>query len=132
MTLYVFANPSRDTIDTLTAQGPTYWPTATVSTSFPASAISAPHIQVAWDGTPSSEPVRELTTIRVTVWTTKGQASLASDLASLVEAVLLDAGSAKVWRYTRGLGRAPGVDQATGLPFCTFTLTAETRPSPVA
>ena len=109
MALYVFPNPSRDTIDTLKAQGPTYWPTATVSTSFPTT-LSAPHIQVAWDGTPSSEPVRELTMIRVTVWTPKGQSSLASDLASLVEAVLLDSGSADIWRYTRGIGRAPGVD----------------------
>lgn len=131
MPLYTFPNPARDTIDTLKAAAPTYWPTASVSVSFPTS-LTAPHIQVAWDGTPGGEAQRELTSVRVTVWTPKGQPSAAADLASLVEAVLLDGGSEDVWRYTRSTGRTPGVDDATGLPFCTFNLTAETRPSPVA
>ena len=54
------------------------------------------------------------------------------NLAALVKAVLLDSGNASVWRFTPGLGRSPGIDPDTGLPFCTFTVTAETRPSAVA
>ena len=130
--LFTFPDPRADVAAVLTAAKPTRFPTATISTTFPSTAITAPHIQHAWDGTPSQESNREFATIRVTVWTPKGQVSAGIDLASLVQAVLLDAGSSSVWRYARGLGRSPGIDPDTGLPFCTFTLTAETRPSPVA
>jgi hypothetical protein len=132
MTLYTFPDPRADVQARLTDAKPAHWPTATISTAFPATAISAPHIQHAWDGTPTQDRQRELTAIRVTVWTPKGQVGTGITLASLVQAVLLDAGSSNVWRYTPGIGRAPGIDPDTGLPFCTFTLTAETRPSPVA
>lgn len=132
MTLYTFPDPRADVQAALTAGKPTYWPTATISTAFPSTAISVPHIQHAWDGTPNDEQQREFCTIRVTVWTPKGQVTTGINLAALVRAHLLDAGSSTVWRYTRGVGRSPGVDPDTGLPFCTFTLTAETSPSPVA
>ncbi len=132
MTLYVFPDPRAAVAAELTAAKAARWPTATISTAFPASAITVPHIQHAWDGTPSQDVNRERCTIRVTVWTPKGKVTEGIDLASLVQAVLLDSGSATVWRYTPGAGRLPGVDDATGLPFCTFTLTAETRPSAVA
>lgn len=127
--MYTFPDPRADVAATLNAAKPTRFPTATISTSFPSTAITAPHIQHAWDGTPAQEAQRELATIRVTVWTPKGRVSEGIDLASLVQAVLLEAGSASVWRYTRGAGRTPGIDPDTGLPFCTFTVTAETRPS---
>ena len=132
MTLYTFPDPRADVQARLTDAKPTYWPTATISTAFPATAISAPHIQHAWDGTPTQEPNRELAAIRVTVWTPEGQIAAGINLASLVQAVLLDSGSENVWRYTPGAGRTPGKDSDTKLQFCTFTLTAETRPSPVA
>lgn len=132
MTLYTFPDPRADVAATLVAAKPTHFPTATISTAFPSSAISAPHIQHAWDGTPSQDVNRERATIRVTVWTPKGKVSDGLALASLVQAVLLDAGSSDVWRYTPGAGRLPGIDDTTGLPFCSFTLTAETRPSAVA
>ena len=131
MTLYTFANPLRDTIDTLLAAVQTYWPTASVSANFPTS-LSAPHIQVGWDGTPGTEAQRELASVRITVWAPKGKTLTAADLATLVQAVLLDSGSSAVWRYTRGTGRTPGIDPDNGLPFCTFNVTAETKPSPVA
>ena len=130
--LYVFPDPRAAVAAELTAAKPTRFSTATVSTAFPASAISVPHIQHAWDGTPSQDANRERCTIRVTVWTPKGKVSEGIDLASLVQAVLLDSGSSDVWRYRPGPGRLPGIDPATGLPFCTFTLTAETRPHAVA
>lgn len=132
MTLYVFPDPRADVAAVLTAAKPAHWPTATISTSFPSTVLTSPHIQHAWDGTPSQDVNRERATIRVTVWTPKGKVSDGINLASLVQAVLLDAGSSNVWRYTTGTGRLPGIDVDTGLPFCTFTLTAETRPSAVA
>lgn len=130
--MFTFPDPRADVQAILTAAKPTRWPTATISTAFPSSALTAPHIQHAWDGTPSQEQQREFATIRVTVWTPKGQVTTGIDLASLVQAVLLDSGSSVTWRFTRGLGRSPGIDPDTGLPFCTFTLTAEVRPRFVA
>lgn len=132
MTLYVFPDPRASVAAELTAAKATRWPTATISTSFPSTALTVPHIQHAWDGTPTEEVNRERCVIRVTVWTPKGQVSQGIALASLVRAVLLDSGSAAVWRYTRGVGRLPGIDPDTGLPFCSFTVTAETRPTAVA
>ena len=132
MTLYVFPDPRVDVQAELEAAKSTHWPTATISTSFPTSAITVPHIQHAWDGTPSEEQQRERCTIRITVWTPKGKVSDGISLAALVKAVLLDAGSDSVWRYLPGAGRLPGIDPDTGLPFCSFPLTAETRPSAVA
>jgi hypothetical protein len=132
MTLYTFPDPRADVAARLNAAKPSRFPTATISTAFPSTAITVPHIQHAWDGTPSQESNREFCTIRVTVWTPKGQVTAGIDLASLVQAVLLDSGSSSVWRYTRGLGRTPGTDPDTGLPFCTFTVGAETRPQSVA
>ena len=59
-------------------------------------------------------------------------APTAITLAQLVRAYLLNSGSAATWRFRRGPGPIPGVDPATELPFCTFILTAETRPTRVA
>ena len=53
-------------------------------------------------------------------------------LAQLVRAYLLDSGSSAIWRFRRGPGPSHGVDPATELPFATFILTAETRPTRVA
>lgn len=132
MTLYTFPDPRADVQARLEAAQAARWPTATISTAFPKSSIDVPHIQHAWDGTVSEEQQRERCTIRVTVWTPKGQVGSGIALAALVKAVLLDSGSQNVWRYTPGAGRLPGIDPDTGLPFCTFTVTAETRPSAVA
>jgi hypothetical protein len=132
VTLFVFPDPRADVGTLLTAAKASRWPTATISTSFPSSAITVPHIQHAWDGTPSSEQQRQRTSIRITVWTPKGKVSDGIALAQLVRAVLLDSGSANVWRYRPGPGPTPGIDPDTGLPFCTFNLTAETRPTAVA
>lgn len=132
MTLFAFPDPRVAVEAALVAAKPTYWPSATISTSFPDSAISVPHLQHAWDGTPSEEQQRERCTIRVTVWTPKGRISDGINLAARVKAVLLDSGSVTVWRFTPGAGRLPGVDRDTGLPFCTFTVTAETRPAALA
>jgi hypothetical protein len=132
VTLFVFPDPRADVAAELTAAKAARWPTATISTSFPTSAISVPHIQHAWDGTPSQQQNRQSCTIRVTVWTPKGEVSAGIALAQLVRAVLLAGGSASVWRFTRGPGPLPGIDPDTSLPFCTFSLTAETRPTAVA
>lgn len=132
MTLFVFPDPREAVSAVLNAAKPDRWPTATISTSFPKSNIDEPHIQHAWDGTPTEEQQRERCTIRVTVWTPKGKVSDGINLASLVRAILLDAGTDTVWRFTPGAGRLPGIDPDTGLPFCTFTVTAETRPAAVA
>jgi hypothetical protein len=132
VTLFVFPDPRSDVQALLTAAKPARWSTATISTSFPSSAITVPHIQHAWDGTPSQEANRQVATIRLTIWTAKGKVSDGINLAQLVRAYLLDSGSATTWRFRPGAGPLPDVDDATGLPFCTFTVTAETRPSAVA
>ena len=94
----------------------------TRSIAFPSSAIAAPHIQFAWDGTPTDADNREDAVIRVTVWTPKGHPSDAQNCAGSLRARLLVWSSADVFRVDRGAGRLPGIDSATGLPFCTFTV----------
>jgi hypothetical protein len=126
--LYVFPDPRSEVQAVLSAAKASRWPSATISTSFPSATLTAPHIQHAWDGTPSQQVNRENATIRVTVWTPVGKVSDGINLAALVQAVLLDGGTESVWRFRPGAGRLPGVDPATKLPFCTFTVTAETRP----
>jgi hypothetical protein len=99
----------------------------TRSTSFPTNNISVPHIQFAWDGTPSDADNREDTTIRITVWTPKGQVIAAQDIAEGLRARFLDYSSADVSRVNRGAGRLPGVDDTNKLPFCTFTVSPVMR-----
>lgn len=135
MTLHTFETPPELVKAALEAGKPTYWPDATISMKVPAESISAHHIQHAWDGTPDDARHYEAATVRITVWGPKVggvQRTSTDDLAGVVRAYLLDEGVSGAWRVTRGAGRLPGVDDATGLPFCSFTLTVETRPSPVA
>lgn len=132
MTLDVFPDPRADVAALLTAAKSARWPTAVIKTDFPTSAISTPWIQHAWDGTPSEQSNRQVCTIRITCWTPKGKVSDGIALAQLVRAYLLASGSHSTWRFTRGGGPVPGIDKDTALPFCTFTLSAETRPTRVA
>lgn len=132
MSLSVFPDPRVSVDALLKAAKAARWPTATISTAFPANTIIVPHIQHAWDGTPSEQQNRQITTIRLTIWTPTGKVSDGIALAQLVRAFLLDTGSASIWRFRPGPGPLPDIDSATGLPFCTFNLTAETRPSVVA
>lgn len=132
MTLYTFGNPEAAFIDALTAQKFRFPAGATIGTAFPTAALTAPVIQVAWDGTPTEDERRESATMRVTYWTPKGKKTDAKNGASLARATLLEYVDARLWRVTRGTGRLPGTDASTGNEFCTFTLTAETKPSPVA
>lgn len=138
--LTVFPDPRAAVAAELNAAKSARWPTATISTSFPETAIAVPHIQHAWDGTPSQQANRQLCTVRLTCWaprritsptTTTVSEAEAINLAQLVLAVLLDSGSASVWRFRPGAGPLPGVDPATDLPFCTFAVTAEIRPAAV-
>lgn len=132
MPLYAFPDPRAAVEDILYAAKPSRWPTATISTSFPSGKITVPHIQHGWDGTPVQQANRQGCTVRVTVWTPRLEVSEGITLAQLVLSVLLDSGSASVWRFTPGPGPLPGVDDDSKLPFCTFTVTAETRPFAVA
>lgn len=130
MTIYGFPNPRAAVHSILDSKKAEHWPTATISGAFPNSAITVPHIQRIWAGTPSQEQVRQVATMRITVWQPKGKADDAIILAQRVLAVLLDSGSATVWRSTaRTPALVPGIDQATGLPFCTFNISVETRPA---
>jgi hypothetical protein len=115
-------NPPEAALAFLTADAANLPANTTRSTAFPSSALTAPHVQFAWDGTPSDADNREDAVIRVTVWTPKGQPSLAQTIAGGLRARLLGWSSADVFRVDRGAGRLPGVDSATGLPFCTFTV----------
>ncbi len=100
---------------------------ATWSTSFPTSAIAVEHIQFAWDGTPSDADNREDVAVRITVWSPKGHFTDAQDAAEGLRARFLDWSSEDVFRVNRGAGRLPGTDPATGLPFCTFTVSPVMR-----
>lgn len=132
MTLYVSPDPLADVRAVLIAHA-ARWPNADYDLKRPGTLSgTAERIQYAWDGTPADEQQREFCTVRIAYWTAEGKRSNAINGASLVRAVLLDSGSSNVWRYTRGLGRSEGKDPATNNQFCTFTLTAETRPSAVA
>lgn len=130
--LYVFPDPRAAVKALLNAAKAARWPTATISTSFPEPGIAVPHIQHAWDGTPSQQVNRQVTSIRVTVWAPKGRVDDSIELAQLAHAYLLDAGSSSVWRFRPGAGPVSGVDSDIELPFCSFTLNAETRPTAVA
>jgi hypothetical protein len=115
-------NPLVATKAFLDADAPNQPAGTTRSTAFPSSSITTPHIQFAWDGTPSDADNREDATIRVTVWTPKGKVTDAQNIAGTLRARFLAWSSATVYRVDRGAGRLPGVDNATGLPFCTFTV----------
>lgn len=96
---------------------------ATFGSKVPASSITVHHVQYAWDGTPADADNREDTVIRITAWGPKGKPTDTQDLAGEIRARLLDwDGGATVWRVDRGIGRLPGTDPATGLPFCSFTV----------
>lgn len=131
MDLYTFADPEDEVYAILKANAARFPVGTKFSTAFPLTLTDHHHVQFAWDGTPGDEQQREFATIRVTYWTPKGHRSEAKDGASLARAVLLDSGTSGLWRITRGGGRAPGHDDATGNEFCTFNVTAETRPSAV-
>lgn len=128
MTVYVFADPLRESIDYLKTKVAAYPAGTTVSANFP-TALTAPHVQVAWDGTPGERQQAETAAVRVTVWEPKGHGGDANTLASLVRKHLLELASASVWRVLSGAGRTPGVDPDNGLPFCTFTVNADIRPA---
>lgn len=135
MALHTF--PSLPTLlkAALEAGQATYWPTATIGTRVPAEGIAAPHIQHAWDGTTETARNFESDVARITVWGPKVnglQVTSTNNLASTVQAYLVENGIPGAWRVTYGSGRLADVDDKTGLPFCTFTLNVETRPSVVA
>lgn len=111
----------------LDADAPSQPAGTTRSTKFPAASITAPHIQFAWDGTPSDADNREDTTIRVTVWTPAGKFTDAQDIAGALRARFLTYASADVFRVDRGAGRLPGIDPDNGLPFCSFTVSPVMR-----
>ena len=132
MTLYGFPDPLAD-VRAVLMSNTVLWPDADFNLTHPGTLTGdAERIQYAWDGTPGEESNREFCTIRITYWTAGGKRSNAVDGATAARAVLLDAGSSDVWRYTRGLGRSEGIDPDTGNQFCTFTVTAETRPQVIA
>lgn len=129
--MFTFPDPLADVRAVLVAHA-ARWPNADFHVKHPAVLTgTGERIQYAWDGTPSDEQQREFCTVRITYWTANGKRNQAIGGASLVRAVLLDSGSSSVWRYTRGLGRSEGIDPDTENQFCTFTLTAETRPTAV-
>ncbi len=134
MALFVFPDPRAAVKALLEGEKAARWPNATIQTKFPSAPLAGTQrwIPHAWDGTPTELRNMQRCTIRVTTYAPKGQANAAIDLAQLVRAFLLDSGTAVVWAFRPGPGPAPGTDDATKNEFCTFTLTADTRPSAVA
>lgn len=134
MTLFVFPDPRAAVKALLDAAKVARWPNATIQTKFPSAPLTGTSrwLQHAWDGTPIEQAQRQRCTIRVTAWAPPGMTTEAINLAQLSRAYLLDSGTAVVWGFTRGPGPVPGTDDKTGNEFCTFTLTADTRPAAVA
>lgn len=95
---------------------------ATFSQRIPTADLAVHHFQYAWDGTPADADNREDATIRITVWGPKSAETATQDLAGALRRDLLAADLPGTWRVNRGVGRLPGRDPATGLPFCSFTL----------
>lgn len=132
--MYTFPDPPTLVKAALEAGKPTYWPDATISSAFPSTGITEHHIQHAWDGSPTEARNYETAAIRVTVWGPKVggiQRTTTNEVAGIIRAYLLEHGISGAWRVTRGAGRLSGIDAETGLPFCTFSLNAETKPVPV-
>ena len=127
MTVYVFHNPLRETIDYLETRLADYPAGTTVGAKVPSTA-TAPYLQVAWDGSPGGTQQVETGAVRVTAWAPKGQSTLAADVASLARKHALEMATATIWRTTPGAGRLPDVDPDSGLPFCSFTVNADVRP----
>lgn len=100
---------------------------ATYSTRVPTRAITAVHVQFAWDGTPNDADNREDAVVRFTVWGPAGHVTEAQDVAAGLRARLLAWSSTDTWRVDRGTGRIPGVDPDTKLPFCSFTVSLVLR-----
>lgn len=109
-----------------------------VSTWFPKSSTESPpvlpFVQVGWDGTPGDRyPVAEDAEVRVTYWAASGRYSAAKAGAATARGHLLaHPGDGDVWCIRPGMGRLPGVDPDTNLPFCTFTVKVSLRPAVVA
>lgn len=128
-----YADPERAIVDYLDSQLDD-----AVGTWFPRSSTEAPpqlpYTQVGWDGTPGDLwPAAEIAEVRVTCWTAAGQYTAAKANAAKARAVLLaHPGDALAWRVEPGLGRMPGTDPDTELPFCTFTVRVATRPTAVS
>jgi len=130
VTVYVFADPGREVVDYLETKAAEYPAGTVVDAWFPTSlAAGTFHVQVAWDGSPDARQQAETATIRVTAWGAKGSGGATNALASLVRKHLLELASASVWRVLPGAGRTPGIDPDNGLPFCTFTVSADVRPA---
>jgi hypothetical protein len=123
--LDVFPDPRAD-VKALLEAGAYHWPTATIGTKVPDSGIAVPHIQHAWDGSPSQQANRQLATIRVTVWTPRGEVSEGITLAQLVRAYLLVAGSAATWRFRPG----PARSRASTRPPASPSAPSPSRPRP--
>jgi hypothetical protein len=85
-----------------------------------------PHVQVRSDGSFRDSRLNGRATIRVAVW--HRDEGLGQDLALLLEALLLDASSARVRGFGSVSGPLPTSDPDTGEPLSYLTLTARLRP----
>lgn len=122
----VFPDPRAGAVALLKTQFPS---PSTVNTSRPASGITAPHLQVIWDGTPSEQHNRQVCAIAVIAFTPKGQVTVAIAAAQEARAFLLDSAATDTWRYRPGPGPQLDEGDESGLVRCEFTVFAETRPS---
>jgi hypothetical protein len=131
MTAIIFDDPqlaTRDLLRSLLAGRPE--PAAagvTVSTRLPAPDGPRPYVQVRSEGRSRDSRLNGSATIRVRVW--HRDEGLGEALASLAEALLLDASSDSVRGFTPLVGPLPTEDPDSGEPLSFFTITARLRPS---
>ena len=141
MTLDVFPDPRVDVADLLGEFKTERASTALLVRKAPTALGTVPVIQYAWDGTPGQQANRQTAAVRLTVWGWKVSTGATTwttsetdmvNLAQKLSAWLLEAGSSETWQFRPGLGPLADVDDDSKIPFCTFTLNAETRPTRVA
>lgn len=125
---YVYPDPEAEALAFLDARQ-ALWPDASYSVDYPAEGLAGPHIQFAWDGPQGEDENRESCLVRFTVWAPRGQRDTAKTLASLVRSEALAWRSGTAWRVTRGTGRTPGNDPDSELPFVTFSVVVDMRPT---
>ena len=128
-----YPDPERATVDLLASLVGPHHPDVTVGVGVPDSwtPSSPPHLEVAWDGTPTgNHPVADHPTIRVVARAAGPNATKA--LAQLARGLLLaHRGDANITAIRPGMGVLPARDPDTRFDLASFTVLVTVRSTPI-